>query len=120
MSGDWYPAIRGFCTHWTDAPMLQETFATLEQEFADDHDASIDAAKSLVECACRVIIDELDDPLAPIKPEGADTPIHVLVGAAIRLLKLGECSSSEVRRSNSSSQQPNLLVARTSQRGWAG
>jgi Abortive infection C-terminus len=90
MSGDWYPAIRAFCIHWTDAPMLQETFATLEQEFADDHDASIDAAKSLVECACRVIIDELDDPLAPIKPEAADTPVHALVGAAIRLLKLGD------------------------------
>jgi len=90
MSSDWYPAIRAFCIHWTDAPMLQETFATLEKEFADDHDASIDAAKSLVECACRVIIDELDDPLAPIKPEATDTPIHALVGAAIRLLKLGD------------------------------
>jgi len=85
MSGDWYPAIRAFCNHWRDAPMLQQTFATLESEFADDNDACIDAAKSLVECACRVIIDELDDPLAPIKPEASDTPINALVGVAIRL-----------------------------------
>jgi hypothetical protein len=90
MTGDWYPAIRVFCNHWQGAPMLQQTFAAMEKEFADDNDACIDAAKSLVECACRVIIDELDDPLAPIKPEASDTPINALVGVAIRLLKLGD------------------------------
>jgi hypothetical protein len=31
----------------------------------------------------------LDDPLAPIKPDGTDPSIHALVGAATRLLKLG-------------------------------
>lgn len=43
-----------------------------------------------MECACRVIIDELDDPARPLKPEGADAPIGALVGAANRLLKLSD------------------------------
>lgn len=89
MSADWYPGIRAFCTHWKHAPMLQQTFATLEREFTDENDACIDAAKGLVECACRVLIEELDDPLAPLKPEAADTPLGHLVGIATRLLDLG-------------------------------
>lgn len=52
MSADWYPGIRAFCTHWKHAPMLQQTFETLEREFDDENDACIDAAKGLVECAC--------------------------------------------------------------------
>ena len=66
MSADWYPGIRAFCAHWKHAPMLQQTFATLEREFTDENDACIDAAKGLVECACRVLIEELDDALAPL------------------------------------------------------
>ena len=90
MSPDWYPGIRSFCAHWRDATMLQHTFATLELEFEKDQDACIDAAKGLVECACRVIIEELDDPASPLKPAGNDAPIHNLVSAATRLLKLGD------------------------------
>ena len=68
MSADWYPGIQAFCSHWRHAPMLQQTLDTLEREFADDSDASIDAAKALVECACRLLVEELDDPAAPLKP----------------------------------------------------
>lgn len=89
MSADWYPGIRAFCTHWKHAPMLQQTFDTLEREFADENDACIDAAKGLVECACRVLIEELDDPLSPQKIEEADPPLGKLVGVATRLLDLG-------------------------------
>jgi len=89
MNSDWYPGIRSFCAHWQHAPMLQQTLETLEREFGHGNDGCIDAAKCIVECACRVIIEELDDPAAPIKPEGTDAPIHVLVGVAVRLLKLG-------------------------------
>lgn len=71
MSADWYPGIKAFCSHWRHAPMLQQTFETLEREFADENDACIDAAKGLVECACRVLIEELDNPLSPQKPETA-------------------------------------------------
>jgi hypothetical protein len=89
MSADWYPGIKAFSTHWRHAPMLQQTFETLEREFADENDACIDAAKGFVECACRLLIEELDDPLAPLKPEAADTALGELVGITTRLLDLG-------------------------------
>jgi hypothetical protein len=65
MNADWYPGIRAFCTHWGHAQMLQHTFEALEREFNDNSDASIDAAKAVVECACRVIVDNLDNPTSP-------------------------------------------------------
>lgn len=89
MSADWYPGIRSFCAHWKHAQMLQQTFEALEREFTSENDACIDAAKGFVECACRVLIEELDDPLAPLKPQAADTPLGELVGIATRLLDLG-------------------------------
>ncbi|MCU9849372.1 abortive infection family protein [Defluviimonas sp. WL0024] len=76
--------------------MLQQTFDTLKQTFAAGHDACIDASKGLVECACRVIIKNLDDPSNPIK-EWKDSPIKAetpgfkdWVSAALRLLNLTE------------------------------
>ena len=90
MSADWYPGIQAFCTHWRHAPMLQQTLDTLEREFADDSDASIDAAKALVECACRLLVEELDDPAAPLRPTRTDIPLAELLGLATRMLDLGE------------------------------
>ena len=90
MSADWYPGIQAFCSHWRQAPMLQQTLDTLEREFADDSDASIDAAKALVECACRLLVEELDDPAAPLKPAKSDIPLAELLGLATRMLDLGE------------------------------
>lgn len=96
MSSDWYPGIEQFCGHWKNAPMLQQTFDTLKQTFAEGNDACIDASKGLVECACRVIIENLDDPVNPIKgwkdsPIKADTPgFKDWVSAALRLLELTE------------------------------
>ncbi len=70
--------------------MLQQTFETLEREFADENDACIDAAKGFVECACRVLIEELDDPVSPQKPEAARYAARrTLVGLATRMLDLG-------------------------------
>lgn len=69
--------------------MLQQTLETLEKTFADGNDACIDAAKGIVECACRIIIEEMDDPKRPLKPTKTDTPIGELVGIATRLLNLG-------------------------------
>lgn len=96
MSADWYPGIRAFCAHWKHAPMLQQTFETLEREFADENDACIDAAKGFVECACRLLIQELDDPLNPIT-NWPDSPIRNAhpsfnnwVSAAFRLLAIVE------------------------------
>ncbi|WP_419903513.1 abortive infection family protein [Kiloniella sp.] len=90
MSADWTPGIRAFCTHWSHAPMLQQTFATLESELVRDSDACIDAAKGLVECACRLIIEELDDPASPLKPTRSDVALGELLGLATRALELGE------------------------------
>ena len=90
MRADWYPGIQAFCSHWRHAPMLQQTLDTLEREFADDSDASIDAAKALVECACRLLVEELDDPAAPLKPANSDIPLAELLGLATRMLDLGE------------------------------
>ena len=90
MSADWYPGIQAFCSHWRNAPMLQQTLDTLEREFADDSDASIDAAKALVECACRLLVEELDDPAAPLRPTRTDIPLAELLGLPTRMLDLGE------------------------------
>lgn len=96
MSSEWYPGIERFCGHWNHAPMLQQTFDTLKQTFAEGNDACIDASKGLVECACRVIIENLDDPSNPIK-EWRDSPIKAetpsfkdWVSGALRLLNLTE------------------------------
>ena len=90
MNADWYPGIRTFCTHWNHAPMLQQTFEALEREFNENSDACIDAAKAIVECACRVIIDNLDDPTSPVKPAEDNPPFGAWVSAAVRVLELGE------------------------------
>lgn len=94
MSADWYPGIKAFCAHWRQAPMLQQTFETLEREFADENDACIDAAKGVVECACRLLIQELDDPVKPISSwpdspiRGANPSFGNWVSAAFRLLSI--------------------------------
>lgn len=90
MSLDWCQGIREACAHWPDAPMLQHTFQALEASLRDQSDASIDAAKGLVECVCRVIIDELDSPESPLKPVKDDVPITEWISVATRLLKLSD------------------------------
>jgi hypothetical protein len=90
MNTDWYPGIKAFCSHWSHAPMLQQTLETLEREFNDDNDACIDAAKAIVECACRVIIEGLDDPASPVKPQEETPSFGRWVSAAVRVLELGE------------------------------
>ena len=90
MSADWYRGIRTFCAHWGHAPMLQQTFEALEREFNENSDACIDAAKAVVECACRVIIDNLDSPTSPVKPVEENPPFGAWVSAAVRVLELSE------------------------------
>ena len=90
MSLDWYPAIRECCAHWPGAAMLHQTFEALDKNFQEDNDACIDCAKSIVEVVCRVIIDELDDPSAPVKPKAAYPDFGEWVSATVRVLKLGD------------------------------
>lgn len=90
MSPDWCPGIREACLHWRDAPMLQQTFEALERTLEQENDACIDCAKSIVEVFCRIIVDELDSPTQPVKPKAAAPDFGEWVGAAVRVLKLGE------------------------------
>lgn len=90
MTLDWCPGIREACTHWRDAPMLQQTFEVLERTLEQDNDACIDCAKAIVEVVCRVVIDELDSPTNPVKPKSASPDFGEWVGSAVRVLKLGE------------------------------
>jgi hypothetical protein len=70
--------------------MLQQTFEALEREFNENSDACIDAAKAVVECACRVIIDNLDNPASPVKPVEELPTFGTWVSAAVRVLELSE------------------------------
>lgn len=90
MSLDWYPGMRECCAHWRDATMLQQTFQALERNFAEENDACIDCAKSMVEVVCRVIIEEMDNPAAPAKPREEAPSFGAWVSAAVRVLKLGD------------------------------
>jgi predicted RNA methylase len=70
--------------------MLQQTFEALEREFNENSDACIDAAKAVVECACRIIIANLDNPTSPVKPVEENPPFGAWVSAAVRVLELSE------------------------------
>lgn len=86
----WYPGIKSFCQHWQHAPMLQQTLDTLELEFEADNDACIDAAKAIVECACRVILENLDDPASPLAPNATHPAFGEWVSSTVRVLKLDQ------------------------------
>lgn len=98
MTLDWYPAIRECCAYWPQAAMLQQTFEALEKSFIEENDASIDCAKSMVEVVCRVIVDELDDPAHPAKPQEEMPSFGSWVGAAVRTLKLGDVRNNAFQK----------------------
>lgn len=98
MTADWYPGIRAFCAHWRDAPMLQHTLEALDREFEDNNDACIDASKSMVECACRVILESVDDPSMPMKPQKESPSLGDLLTAAVRALELSEVRDSAFQK----------------------
>jgi hypothetical protein len=118
MTLDWYPAIRECCAHWRDAPMLQETFDALDRAFTADNDACIDCAKAIVEVVCRIIIDELDNPTAPVKPPEEHPAFGAWVSAAVRILKLGDVRNAAFRKLIS--QHHKLTEALSSLRNDAG
>lgn len=98
MSLDWYPAIRDCCSHWRDAPMLQQTFSALEESFSKDNDACIDSAKCVVEVVCQIIVDELDSPILQLRPKEENPTFGVWVSAAVRALKLGDVRHSAFQK----------------------
>ena len=90
MTLDWCPGIREACSHWHDAPMLQQTFQELERTLAEDNDACIDSAKAIVEVVCQIILQELDSPSNPVRPVEALPTFGAWMSAAVRALKLGD------------------------------
>jgi len=76
--------------------MLHQTLESLEIQFDEENDGCIDAAKAIVECACQVLITELDDPANPIKkwknsPIQSDQPsFKDWLSAAFQLMRLVE------------------------------
>jgi Abortive infection C-terminus len=90
MSDDWCPGIREACRYWPDAPMLQHTFQALERDLEAQSDAAIDACKGLVECVCKLILDELEDPASPVRPSKPDANIIEWFAAARRVLGVSD------------------------------
>ncbi len=97
MDEDFFPSIRQFCYYWESEEMLQQTYLALKSDASDENDAVIDSAKSMVECACKVIIEKLDDRenqllvTTRFKPEG-------LLAEAVKLLKLGYMRDTEFQK----------------------
>lgn len=69
--------------------MLQRTFEALQASIESESDATIDAAKGLVECVCRIVIDQLDDLTSPLKPRD-EAAVTEWVSAATRVLRRGD------------------------------
>lgn len=95
---DWCPGIREACSHWRDAPMLQQTLEALEQTLDQDSDACIDCAKTMVEVVCRVIVESFHRPLAPLKPVQETPSLSDWLSAAVRALKLGDIRHEKFKK----------------------
>jgi hypothetical protein len=98
MTLDWCPGIREACTHWRDAPMLQQTFEALERTLDEDNDACIDCAKAVVEVVCRVVVESFHTQQAPLKPTQETPTLSDWLSAAIRALKLGDIRDDRFRK----------------------
>ena len=94
----WYPGIERACQHWRDAAMLQQTYETMVKAFDEENDAVIDAAKSIVEVVCRVIVEEFHSDNDPIRPVQDNPSLGTWMTAAVRALKLGESPDNEFRK----------------------
>ena len=82
---------RPFALIGTMRKCCSKTLATLETGVSlRKNDACIDAAKAIVECSCRILIEELDNPSSPLRPTKSDVPLGELLGLTTRLLDTGE------------------------------
>lgn len=118
MTMDWCPGIREACTHWRDAPMLQQNLEALEQNLQQDNDACIDCAKTMVEAVCRVIVESFHTPLAPLKPVQETPGLSDWLSAAVRALKLGDIRDEKFKKLVSSHHK--LAAALNDLRNQAG
>lgn len=98
MTLDWCPGIREACTHWRDAPMLQQTFEAMERNLEQNNDACIDCAKTVVEVVCRVVVESFHTPQTPLKPTQETPSLSDWLTAAIRALKLGDIRDEKFKK----------------------
>ena len=61
MSLDCYPANRECCANWDGATMLHQALQAFETDLQQENDACIDAAKTIVEAVCVLIVDGLGE-----------------------------------------------------------
>ena len=94
---DWYPAIRECCAYWHDATMLQQTFQSFESDFENENDACIDSAKSIVECVCQIIIDELADSSDSRRANETFLSFSKWVSTTVKVLNLSRNADTHVR-----------------------
>lgn len=118
MTLDWCPGIREACSHWRDAPMLQQNLEALEQTFDQNNDACIDCAKTIVEVVCRVIVESFHSPLTPLRPLQETPTLSDWLSAAVRALKLGDIRDDKFRKLVSSHHK--LATALNDLRNHAG
>lgn len=98
MTTDWCPGIREACSHWRDAPMLQQNLEALEQTLDQDNDTCIDCAKTMVEVVCRVIVESFHSPLVQLKPVKETPSLSDWLSAAVRALKLGDIRDDKFKK----------------------
>ena len=60
------PNIVEFHRYWKDAPMVRDLYSALEGTYLQQQDGTVCAAKAMVKCACKTIVQELDDPDNPV------------------------------------------------------
>lgn len=89
MEPEHYAGIKRFVEFWSDAPMVRETFKAFVSEAEADNDAVIDAAKGMVECCCRRLIEEfVDDGNEVLKKKRVTLP--ELMAEANQVLKIDD------------------------------
>jgi Abortive infection C-terminus len=98
MTFEWCPGIREACTHWHDAPMLQQTFEAFEKSLAEENDTCIDCAKAIVEVVCRIIVDSFHSSQNLIRPTNEVPSMSEWLSAAVRALKLGDVRDEKFKK----------------------
>jgi len=118
MTMDWCPGIREACSHWRDAPMLQQNLEALDQTLDQNNDACIDCAKTIVEVVCRVIVESFHSSITPLKPVQETPSLSDWLSAAVRALKLGDIRDEKFKKLVSSHHK--LATALNDLRNQAG
>ena len=90
MGPDTYPGITRFAGFWSDAPMVRETYEALIREADAENDAVIDAAKGMVECACRTVIFAVQGNLEGVLARKGTPTLPQLQAAAVAALRLDD------------------------------